>query len=1265
VGGSPNYDVFISYARADNEGGWVSELRDAIYADFRTFSSEPFKIFFDTEEIRSRQDWESRLREGLRSSRVLLMCLSPNYLKSIYCRWEWEEFARRQARRIGGGDSVTGVYFVGLGGDEQYDKDIAAWRHEYAVERTQLEDLQPWFPRGVQALQEAEVRARLTRLGQGVHEALSQARRAKQAPGNLRRHNPWFVGRVKEIRALRNQLVGGSVGVVTAVHGVGGMGKTELAVTYAHYFAADYQGGTWQVDADGHTDLLEAVSTLTRFPELGMSDGEDNKDQQLLGRRVLGRLGELHSTAENTDPDTAACLLLLDNVSETELLSTRQLAVLPQEPWLHLLVTTRLGENDVGAAGSKASVATIPIGPLHAEDALELVREHQPARDSSRLRPDFSSPAEEEAARQIVALLDGYTLAVEQAAVYLGVTEAEPSSLLADLQAQGSVVLDRAMTEQSSSAGGDAAAIREQIQHQERLTGSIVDQTVQQLPARARAALAFASILPPDGIPWEWLRLLTEKETATESLGLSGIDDWAAAQRILKGRRLLTDADDPRLARLHRVLGAHLRVRIVEPQAESGLDSLLCDVSAELGHAASPDPGLLAVTATAIALRLTDDRRWLPGPDTLPRYRWFARWFRLYVKSLLAEAAVDFVPVVQRHLDLATTHTLAAAALSACDRLIDGMAYIPTWQRYRSLSIWHMGRVLQARGDVRGARAHYTASSKTIKKSAKWGRRDVESQRDYMNYLNQEGILRDNAGALNAALQCHTQALQIAQKLVTAKPDDTERAHDLASTFERVGSVMARCGDTEGAMECCTHALEIAEELTTVDPHNTDWQSTLSASLDGIGGLLASGGDIDGALDRCTRALQIAEHLTAVDPRNTDWQSAVSQRQCSLGGVLAQRGDHAGAIAAYLRSEQIIEELSRTDPDNTDWRRQLVGVLLRAGAKLGHFGNTRIALEKLNRAVRVTEELADADVSNNDLWDILCKALEQVGEVMVRRGETESALMRYTRALGLLEQTARFQPDNAESQNAFADIRIQVARLQQDRDSPRPEKATLPWTSWEPCDDWRGADVLERLAGVLPQFFGASTLMSSRRTPLAFYRDHDLIELEFVREHGIERAFVLDGSLGTVWLDGASDAIHTVNGWESLVLTESTVAAYLRFFLYFLRSDCGGFVLIESSDEVMTADGTVENVEASSEVLTLKTARAQAHPPLMRGLDATGSWMFDATTAYDWSLWAATYTIASDGEIDMKDDEPIGCLDGLVVPRLPDLSLEFRMEEVT
>jgi hypothetical protein len=71
------------------------------------------------------------------------------------------------------------------------------------------------------------------------------------------------------------------------------------------------------------------------------------------------------------------CFLLLDNVSEPELLSESQLAVLPKEPWVHVAATTRLGISDIGAVGSRGSVAMIEVDRLNTEDGVALIREHQ------------------------------------------------------------------------------------------------------------------------------------------------------------------------------------------------------------------------------------------------------------------------------------------------------------------------------------------------------------------------------------------------------------------------------------------------------------------------------------------------------------------------------------------------------------------------------------------------------------------------------------------------------------------------------------------------------------------------------------------------------------------------------------------------------------------------------------------------------------------------------------------------------------------------
>ncbi len=60
------YDLFISYSRRNNERRQVTALKAQIESAFRAFAGG--------------------------DSQVFLAVLSPHYLASPYCRWEWEDY---------------------------------------------------------------------------------------------------------------------------------------------------------------------------------------------------------------------------------------------------------------------------------------------------------------------------------------------------------------------------------------------------------------------------------------------------------------------------------------------------------------------------------------------------------------------------------------------------------------------------------------------------------------------------------------------------------------------------------------------------------------------------------------------------------------------------------------------------------------------------------------------------------------------------------------------------------------------------------------------------------------------------------------------------------------------------------------------------------------------------------------------------------------------------------------------------------------------
>src|SRR2546426_2074398 len=142
------YDLFISYSRRDNERGQVTALKSQVGSSFRAFAGRDLRVFFDTHEIAGMDDWRQKIQRSLRDSQVFLAVLSPHYLASPYCRWEWEDYVRYEAMRQCLGEGVAPVFFVTLpdAADPKTDQALARWIDE--IQRRQTFDLRPWHDAG-------------------------------------------------------------------------------------------------------------------------------------------------------------------------------------------------------------------------------------------------------------------------------------------------------------------------------------------------------------------------------------------------------------------------------------------------------------------------------------------------------------------------------------------------------------------------------------------------------------------------------------------------------------------------------------------------------------------------------------------------------------------------------------------------------------------------------------------------------------------------------------------------------------------------------------------------------------------------------------------------------------------------------------------------------------------------------------------------------------------------------------------------------------
>jgi transcriptional regulator with XRE-family HTH domain len=297
---------------------------------------------------------------------------------------------------------------------------------------------------------EAAARGRFVGRDLRIHQASSSSVPAKRKIwGNVPARNPGFTGRGSRLTAIRDALASGDRAVVQALHGMGGVGKTQLAIEYAHRHEGDYEV-IWWLNSETKTLLGEGFAALAAE----LSCAAPGATLDVMRRAVLAALHERDHW-----------LLIFDNAVGTEGIAD----------WLpsgngHVLITSR---------ASNWHDLAVPV-------EVDVFTRFESVGALCRRVPDLSR----DDAAHVAEAVGDLPLAVAQAASYMALTGIPPDEYTRLLEDRPTEILDHGKPWSYPRSLAAATILS-------------FDQLRTEDPAAAEAA-AICAFLAPEPVPAEW-----------------------------------------------------------------------------------------------------------------------------------------------------------------------------------------------------------------------------------------------------------------------------------------------------------------------------------------------------------------------------------------------------------------------------------------------------------------------------------------------------------------------------------------------------------------------------------------------------------------------------------------------------------------------------------------------------------------------------------------------------------------------------------------
>jgi tetratricopeptide (TPR) repeat protein len=364
--------------------------------------------------------------------------------------------------------------------------------------------------------------------------------------------DPFFTGREEILEALHAQLGGEQASALTqslALHGLGGVGKTQIALEYAYRHALEYSAVFWM----GAETEEQIVSSLLHIAEVLHLPEREEKDRQ----RMVAAVQRWLATH-------GQWLLIWDNVEDLTLLDR----FLPSLRSGATLLTTRRQALGTFARG-------FDLAPMEQEEGILFLLRRAKVLEAEAIGEHMQQfaelmPAQYAVASELVTVLGGLPLALDQAGAYLEETQCGLPAYLDLFRTRRAVLLQQ----RGEGAREHPASVS--------TTLTLALRAAAERHPAVLDLLQVCALLQPDAIPEELFREAGEHLGPPLQAVCGDPLQWDRVVSIAGSYSLLTRQSEEHLLSLHRLVQAVLLDMMTEAEQEQwnrrvigALDALL------------------------------------------------------------------------------------------------------------------------------------------------------------------------------------------------------------------------------------------------------------------------------------------------------------------------------------------------------------------------------------------------------------------------------------------------------------------------------------------------------------------------------------------------------------------------------------------------------------------------------------------------------------------------------------------------------------------